>query len=87
MLELRCEVLLTPDDDISLLVFFPMEGTNAAEQRHARCRRFAEDSPSDLEMQNPAILVFTGIAGSYFRVGPVGIEPTTHGLKVRRSTN
>lgn len=32
LLELRCEVLLTPDDDISLLVFFPMEGTNAAEQ-------------------------------------------------------
>lgn len=31
-LELRCEVLLTPDDDISLLAFFPLEGTDAAER-------------------------------------------------------
>lgn len=31
-LELRCEVLLTPDDDISLLVFFPLEGTDAADR-------------------------------------------------------
>ncbi|WP_210603316.1 helix-turn-helix transcriptional regulator [Brevibacterium oceani] len=29
-LEFRCEVLLTPDDDISLLVFFPFEGTETA---------------------------------------------------------
>ena len=29
-LEFRCEVLLTPDDDISLLVFFPLEGTETA---------------------------------------------------------
>lgn len=30
LLEFRCEVLLTPDDDISLLVFFPLEGTETA---------------------------------------------------------
>ena len=29
-LDFRCEVLLTPDDDISLLVFLPLEGTETA---------------------------------------------------------
>jgi len=28
----RCEVLLTPDDDVWLLAFFPLEGTDAAEK-------------------------------------------------------
>ncbi|WP_181272714.1 helix-turn-helix transcriptional regulator [Brevibacterium oceani] len=32
LLEFRCEVLLTPDDDISLLVFFPLEGTETADK-------------------------------------------------------
>lgn len=27
------------------------------------------------------------VSGLFWRVGPVGIEPTTHGLKVRCSTN
>lgn len=29
---LRCEVLLTPDEDVWLLAFFPLEGTDAAEK-------------------------------------------------------
>src|SRR5699024_6546376 len=29
---LRCEVLLTPDEDVWMLAFFPLEGTDAAEK-------------------------------------------------------
>lgn len=32
MIELHCEVMLTPDADLNLLAFFPLEGTNAAEK-------------------------------------------------------
>ncbi|GAA1284004.1 MULTISPECIES: helix-turn-helix transcriptional regulator [Brachybacterium] len=31
-IELRCEVLLTPDEDVSMHAFFPLEGTDAAEK-------------------------------------------------------
>lgn len=31
-IELRCEALLTPDDDVSLHAFFPLEGTDAAQK-------------------------------------------------------
>ncbi|WP_226831947.1 helix-turn-helix transcriptional regulator [Brachybacterium sp. FME24] len=31
-IEMRCEELLTPDEDVSLLAFFPLEGTDAAEK-------------------------------------------------------
>ena len=32
MIELRCEVLLTPDEDVSMHAFFPSMGTDAAEK-------------------------------------------------------
>ncbi|MDN5758740.1 MAG: helix-turn-helix transcriptional regulator [Tomitella sp.] len=32
VVQLRCEVLLTPDEDIELVAFFPLEGTDAAEK-------------------------------------------------------
>lgn len=31
-IELRCEVLLTPDEDVSMHAFFPLEGTDAAQK-------------------------------------------------------
>ena len=72
---LRCEVLLTPDDDISLLCVLPdgghQRGRTAAA---ARRRRFAEDLIRLRDAKTPRSLVFTGIAGSYFGWAPVGIE-------------
>jgi transcriptional regulator with XRE-family HTH domain len=32
LVQLRCEVLLTPEDDLKFLAFFPIEGTDAAQQ-------------------------------------------------------
>ncbi|WP_162605936.1 helix-turn-helix transcriptional regulator [Jiangella aurantiaca] len=32
LVRLHCEVLLTPDEDVKLLAFFPVEGTDAAEK-------------------------------------------------------
>lgn len=32
VLEFRCEVLLTPDDDVSLIVLFPLERTGTVEK-------------------------------------------------------
>ncbi|WP_407659331.1 helix-turn-helix transcriptional regulator [Jiangella rhizosphaerae] len=32
LVRLRCEVLLTPDEDVELLAYFPVEGTDAAEK-------------------------------------------------------
>lgn len=32
MLELNCEILLTPEEDLMVLVFFPVEGTDAREK-------------------------------------------------------
>lgn len=32
LIRLRCEVLLTPEEDVRLLAFFPLEGTDAADK-------------------------------------------------------
>ncbi|WP_152617775.1 helix-turn-helix transcriptional regulator [Phaeacidiphilus oryzae] len=49
LIRLRCELLLTPDEDVRMLAAFPVEGTDAAEQL-ARLRALADSEADGVEV-------------------------------------